>query len=228
MGSSAFRTAQSSPVCRAKIRRLRRGILVDCGVAIEMVGRKIEQHGDPRVERVGSLELKAARLDHVNRVLGRFVDLGAERVADVAAHEHAVAAGFEHAAGQRGRRRFALGSGDRHDPAAQPPGGQLQLADHRHAGEAGCLDERMTVRHAGTRDDELGLQQRRRIVSAQLQLDAGQHAAVPLRPGVRRTSVSVTDAPRRTSSSAAATPLRAAPTTVTRLPRTEKRRSAVI
>src|SRR5687768_13570862 len=39
---------------------------------------------------------------------------------------------------------------------------------------------------------------------------------------VARRSVSVTRAPRRTSSSAAATPLRAAPTTTTRLPATEK------
>jgi hypothetical protein len=36
-----------------------------------------------------------------------------------------------------------------------------------------------------------------------------------------RTSVSVTDAPRRTSSTAAATPLRAAPTTTTFWPATE-------
>ena len=45
---------------------------------------------------------------------------------------------------------------------------------------------------------------------------------------VSRTSVSVTVAPRRTSSSAAATPLLAAPTTTARLPETENEGFALI
>ena len=39
-----------------------------------MVGREIQQHRDPRVERVDLLELKAARLDDVQRVGRRVVD----------------------------------------------------------------------------------------------------------------------------------------------------------
>ena len=45
-------------------------------VAIEVIGREVQQHRDPRMERVGALELKAARLDDVNGVVGRLLDAG--------------------------------------------------------------------------------------------------------------------------------------------------------
>jgi hypothetical protein len=45
-----------------------RGVLGDAGMAIEMVGRKIEQHRNPRCKRVCRLQLEAAHFDHVNRV----------------------------------------------------------------------------------------------------------------------------------------------------------------
>ena len=48
--------------------------------------RKIQQRRNPRPERVGGFELKAAGLDDVHGVGGRRLDLGAHRVADVAAH----------------------------------------------------------------------------------------------------------------------------------------------
>ena len=61
------------------------------------------------------------------------------------------------------------------------------------------------------------------MMSAKLEVDASGPQPVLLVEIATRVSVSVTVAPRRTSSSAAATPLRAAPTTVTRLPRDGER-----
>src|SRR5262245_45854506 len=43
--------------------RLRRRIRLDARMPIEMVGRKVQHHRDPRMERIDLLELKAARLD---------------------------------------------------------------------------------------------------------------------------------------------------------------------
>ena len=71
---------------------------------IEMVGREIQHHGDPRMKRLDLLELKAAGFDDVHRVRRRFRHLRAERCADVAAHGHFVPGRFEHLTGQRRRR----------------------------------------------------------------------------------------------------------------------------
>ena len=71
-------------------------------MAIEVVGREIQQRRNPRPERVGGFKLKAAGLDHVHGVGGRCFDLRAHRVADIAAYHHAPAGGFEHAPHQRG------------------------------------------------------------------------------------------------------------------------------
>jgi len=109
------------PVVHGLVRedpRLRRRVLGEVDVVVEMVGREIEQHRNPRTERFGRLQLKAARFDDVDGALGRLVDLRAQRVADVAADENVIARFIEHPARQRRRRRFPLRSRDRDDPAA--------------------------------------------------------------------------------------------------------------
>ena len=58
-GSSAFTTAQSSAVCCREDARLRRRVLLDGGVPVEMVRRKVQQHRDPRVKRVGRLRAES-------------------------------------------------------------------------------------------------------------------------------------------------------------------------
>ena len=55
----------------ARVRRLVR-------MAIEVIGRKIQQRRNPRPEGVGGFELEAARLDHVHGVGGRRLDLRAD------------------------------------------------------------------------------------------------------------------------------------------------------
>ena len=64
---------QHRPVGRlllGKDPRLGGGVLVDGRVPVEVVGREVQQHRDPRPERLRALELEAARLDHVNRFVG--------------------------------------------------------------------------------------------------------------------------------------------------------------
>ena len=120
-----------------------------------------------------AFQLEAARLDDVDRVLGRVVDLRAERVADVAADEHVMAARLEHPPGQRRRRRLPLRAGDRDDAAAQPARGQLQLAHDRHARGARLGDRRLRGRHTGTQHDQIGAEQRLPPVPAEFELHAG-------------------------------------------------------
>ena len=98
--------------------RLRRRVRLDARMPIEVIGREVQHHRDPRMERVDLLELKAARLDDVQRVGRRAADLRAQRRADVAADRHLESGRFEHPPGQRRRRRLPLRAGDR-DHAAR-------------------------------------------------------------------------------------------------------------
>ena len=151
---------------------LRGRVLVDRRVAIEVVGRKVQEHGDPGMKRLDPFELEAARLDDVNRLGGRGLDLRAQCVADVAADQDLVAAGLEHAAGQRRGGRLALGAGDRDDPSGQPARCQLELANDLGAAAARRFDDRLIPRHAGAQHDQVRCRKRLRRVSADLERNA--------------------------------------------------------
>ena len=66
--SSALTTTQSPSPWFAKTLRLRRGVLVEVRVPVEVVGREVQQRRDPRVERRRRLELEAADLHDVDRL----------------------------------------------------------------------------------------------------------------------------------------------------------------
>ena len=105
---------------------------------------------------------------------------------------------------------------------AQPARRQLQLADDLDA--ARRAPRRTPAARAARRGSSTirsAAGERRRAVAAELELDAGVAQARRRRRRSARVSVSITRAPRRASSSAAAMPLRAAPTTTTRRPSTE-------
>ncbi len=150
---------EDGPVRRllpGKDARLCSGVFLDGRVPVEVIGREVQQHRDPWPERLRALQLKAARLDHVDGFVGRRFDLGAQRQPDVAADEDAVTTGFQHPAGQRRRRRLPFGAGDGDDPAAQPARGQLELAGDRHTRAPRRLDGGQLRRHAGTEHDQIG------------------------------------------------------------------------
>ena len=141
-GSSALITAQSPASWFSKIRALAAPYAATSRMPIEMVRREVQHHRDPRVERVDLLELKAARLDDMQRVGGRHRHLRAQRRADVAADRHLESRRLEHPPGQRGRRRLAFRAGDRDHAALQPPRRELDLGDHRDAAIARRLQRR--------------------------------------------------------------------------------------
>ena len=196
---------------------LRRCVRLDARMAIEVIRREVQHHGDPRVERLDLLELKAARLDDVERLGRRLVDLRAERRADVSADRHLEARRLEDSPRQHRRRRLAFRPGDRDHAPLQPPRRQLDLRDHRHAAIARRLQRRLLERHAWTQDHQIGIRERAALMTTELERDAERLQRSPSPAPTRGSPTSVTRAPRRASSSAAASPLRAAPTTTTRL-----------
>src|SRR5687767_13416812 len=102
-------------------------------------------------------------------------------MADVAADEHVVAAGFEHATGQRGGRRLAFRPGDRDDSTAKPSRCEFQLADDVHTCHARGLDRRQGRWHSGAEDDEVRAGERGWVVVTEFEPDAGGPESVLIR-----------------------------------------------
>ena len=123
-------------------------------MAVEMVGRDVQYHGDPRAKRLDRLELEARRLRHHNAVGREGQRVGGERRADVPADEHRARLLPEERAEQRGRRGLAIGTGDGDGVGVHHPPGELELANHgRHRPELG--EDRGVEGDARAHDDEV-------------------------------------------------------------------------
>ena len=123
---------------------LDRGVVVQRPVAIEMIGRDVDQRADARRQRRGEIDLERRAFDDVDAPVGRRQQIE-NRHADVAAHRH-VAAGLAQDMGdQRRRRRLAVGSGDGHERRARRARGALageefDVADDSDAGRLRPFD----------------------------------------------------------------------------------------
>ncbi len=187
-------------------------------MAVEVVGREVQQHRGLGRERHRVLELERGGLADDRRVGGR-------ARAD--------------AASSTARRRRCR----RPRPAGPParwiapisstvvvlplvpvtamnwfgehPPGQLELADHRQPALACGGDHAAPRGHAGALDDAArALRAARRPSPPDVHLDAGLDAAATRRPARRAAHrAPITSSPRARSASAAATPERARPTT---------------
>ena len=163
------------PVPRALVRehaRLRGGVLAEVRVPVQVVGREVQQRRDPRVERLGRLELEAADFDDVDRLVGRRVHLRRKRVADVPGHGRRQPSRREHPADQRRGRGLPLRAGDRDDPAAQQARRQLDLAGDRNLRAAGPRQDRLAQRHSRAEHDQVGRREQLRVVRAEREVHA--------------------------------------------------------
>ncbi len=136
--------------------RLHLGIVVDGAVAVEMVGRDVQQAGAGCVERRRQVDLVGGIFDDIGEVVGERLERQHRR-ADIAAHGDAPSGRGDQMRGERRGRRFAVGAGDRDDfcPGAQCAplaAEQLGVADDFDACRLGALHRpmrlRMRQRHA--------------------------------------------------------------------------------
>ncbi len=119
---------------------LDRGIGLEGAVAVEMVGREVEQHADRRVEARREIDLEGGALDHMETATARRLQRE-DRLADIAAERHLAAGGGDEMGDQRRGGRFAVGAGDgdeRRVGTMAPPlaAEQLDIADDLDAGGA--------------------------------------------------------------------------------------------
>src|SRR5579862_9892034 len=120
------------PVVRALRReepRLRVAVLGERAVAVQVVGRHVEEAPDPRPEALHPFELEARHLD--DRDLGRVVERGDQRRAEVAAGEGPAAGARKREADERRGRALAVRTRDGDHRTRQHAEGELDLAPHR-------------------------------------------------------------------------------------------------
>ena len=124
-------------------------------VAVEVVGRDVEQHRHPGPEVVGVVELKGAELDHV---ILEFVlyNLLRQREAHVAGQAHAKAGFLEQMISQQRRRGLAVGAGDADALGFRVAAGKLYLRDDGRVLGAQGLDDGGFFRDAGAFHDLVG------------------------------------------------------------------------
>ena len=163
-GSSRLPTNQSLDRLIGEDAVLRFGVLLHRMVAVEMIGRDVEQHGDARLERRESFRAGTTRpRRRPNRrspapstsLISGLPMLPPTRTLQAAAAQQM--------ADQRGRRRFSLRSGDRDDRRLAQAVGELDLADHRHVGRV--ASRRTTGDVGGTPGESTARSGRRAIAS---------------------------------------------------------------
>ena len=138
---------------------------------VEMVLGDVEQDGDGRREALDVFELEARDLGDIDVVVAAPVDERDERRADVAGQMGPEPGLLEDPVDQGRRRRLAVRAGDADDPSPEEEIGQLDLGEDRDAPVAGGQDLG-EGRHAGARDDEVGLEEGLEPVAARLEDDA--------------------------------------------------------
>ena len=216
----------SRPLAREEA-RLGRGIVVEAGVPVEVVGGDVREHRHVRVEEVDRLELERRDLAHevARPLLG---EKRRERRADVAREDDASALALQDF-GDPGRRRgLAVGAGDR-DPAVlsrrlrlgDPPR-DLDFRKDGHASFTGGADGGHVERHArGDREPARRRRETRRAARRRRTARRGNASSPrPSKSVSGRLSPTVTATPRSASASASARPLLAKPSTAIRRGRT--------
>ena len=98
-------------------------------MAVEVVGREVEEDGALGAEEGGVLELEAGGLADDRRLGVDLADQAGDRDADVARDRDRLAGAAEDVAEQLDRGRLAVGAGDGEEAVGERPPGELELTD---------------------------------------------------------------------------------------------------
>ena len=145
---------------------------VEVAVAVEVVGRHVEEHGDARPELVDVLELEARQLaDDPGVLRDRAVETG-QRAADVAGDRDRLAGRAEDLAQELAGRRLAVRPGDPEERVRQEARAELDLAPDGHAPRARGGHEGYLARDTGALDQQVHVVDERGVLRAQDDFDA--------------------------------------------------------
>jgi hypothetical protein len=161
--------------------RLRLAVLGERPVAVQVIGRDVQETRDARPEALDPLELEARHLR--DRDLRGDVHGGDQRHAEVPARERAPSRALEREADEARRRALPVRPGDGHDRAGEQLEGELDLAADGDAATHGSGEERRVARHAGARHDEIDAGEEPRAVVAERRSTPAGAADVPSAAG---------------------------------------------
>src|SRR3954470_17991927 len=124
-------------------------------MAIEMVGRDIQDDGDGRMKFFDRLKLEAGYLEHIPILCRRSIHELDHRRPDISPHENLLPRMCQNLSRKGCSRGFPVRAADSDDLALQVTRGQLHLADDFDSelaslGKAGRVD-----RNAGTDNDQV-------------------------------------------------------------------------
>ena len=98
--------------------RFRGDVVGEAAMALQMVGRDVEQHGHVADQRAHEVELEGGDFQHIDAFGGQRRQIQHRR-ADIAAQPHAQAGSPDQMGDQRGSGGFAVGAGHPHHPAGR-------------------------------------------------------------------------------------------------------------
>jgi len=151
--------------------QLRREVVLECAMAVEVVGLHVEQHRSLGREVQRVLELEGARLADDHRLRRQRPGEAAHRGADVPGDRDRPARLAVDVAEQLDRRRLAVRARDGDELVGQQAPAQLELAEDRDAALAGGRDDRRLARHAGRLHDRPRMRQEREPVGPHVGLE---------------------------------------------------------
>ncbi len=163
-------------VCAGELDRFRLevGVSLEGAVAVEVVGRDVQDHADVEARSLHRLELEAGQLEHDPVPRRHLVQAVENGVADVAADEDRPIAGCKNGAGERGRRRLAVGAGDADDRPGAQAQEQVDLAGNLDAPPSRVIQELGIPLHTRAGIHDVDTCQHRIVVAPKLFFNAGR------------------------------------------------------
>ena len=136
--------------------QLGRYVILVAGVAVEVIGREVEQRRGLGRERGGVLELKRRGLADDRRLGRQLSDQRGGRGPDVAGHGHRQPGLAVDVGDPLGRRRLAVGPGHADELVLEQAPGELELAQDGNATTSRDDDRRGSLGHSGALDERSG------------------------------------------------------------------------
>ncbi len=142
--------------------QLRRAIVLEVGVPIEVIGRDVRDCSHTRAEIANPLQLIAADLGHQHLARAHCGRLGQGHLiepaaADVPAENRVGPSGPQQEPSEGCGRALAVRSRDRHDRALCEPVGKLHLADHLATAPDHVADGRVLPSESRARHEKIEL-----------------------------------------------------------------------
>ena len=124
-------------------------------VAIEMVGRDVQNHRDPGTKFDDRFQLEARYFQHNPGRGPALIHKTDGRITDIPANQRGELSGSNNLTGQRCRGGLPVGSGNGNDGTRQKLRRKFDFANHRHFQCARLYQLRRIHRHTRTDDDQV-------------------------------------------------------------------------